>query len=64
MRGFFQWLLSLRFPHQNPVCTFSLLIRATWPAHVSPGRMVFKLRVPLNAFTSENGIESLSTITW
>jgi len=29
-----RWSLSLRFPHQNPVCTSSLPIRATCPAHL------------------------------
>ena len=29
-----KWSLSLRFPHQNPVYTFSLPIRATCPVHL------------------------------
>jgi hypothetical protein len=29
-----QWSLSLRFPHQNPVHTSPLPIRATYPAHL------------------------------
>ena len=30
-----KWSLSLRFPHQNPVHSFPLPIRATCPAHVT-----------------------------
>ena len=29
-----KWSISLRFPHQNPVCTSSLPIHATYPAHL------------------------------
>jgi len=32
--GSSKWSLSLRFPHQNSVHTFSLLIRATCPTHL------------------------------
>jgi len=32
--GSSKWSLSLRFPHQEPVCNFPLPIRATCPAHV------------------------------
>jgi hypothetical protein len=32
--GFSKWSLSLRFPHQNPVYTSPLPIRATCPAHL------------------------------
>ena len=31
--GFSEWSLYLRFPHQNPVCTSVLPIRATCTAH-------------------------------
>ena len=30
-----QWSLSLRFPHQDPICRLSSPIRATCPAHLS-----------------------------
>ena len=30
-----KWSLSLRFPHQNPICTPGLNIRATFPAHLT-----------------------------
>jgi len=32
--GFSEWSLSLRFPHQNPVCASPLPICATCPAHL------------------------------
>ena len=32
--GFSKWSLSLRFPHQNPVYTSTLPIRATCPSHL------------------------------
>jgi hypothetical protein len=32
--GFFKWSLSLRFPHQNPVCTSSVPLHATCSAHL------------------------------
>ena len=34
MLGSFKWTLSLRFPHQNPIWTLPLPIRATCPAHL------------------------------
>jgi len=35
-RGPSKWSLSLRFPHQNPVHTFPLPIRATCPVDLIP----------------------------
>ena len=32
--GSHQWSLSFRFPHQNPLCSFPLPIRATCSAHL------------------------------
>ena len=32
---FSKWSLSLRFPHQNPICTLISPIRATFLAHLS-----------------------------
>ena len=32
--GSSKWFLYLRFPHQNPVCTAPLPMRATCPAHL------------------------------
>ena len=32
--GSSEWSLSLRFPHQNPACTFSLRIHATCPPNL------------------------------
>jgi len=29
-----KWSLSLRFPHQTPVYTYSLPVHATWPAYL------------------------------
>ena len=34
MPGSSKWFLYLRFPHQNPVCTAPLPMRATCPAHL------------------------------
>ena len=31
-----QWSLSLRFPHQDPICTSPLPIRATCPTYLVP----------------------------
>ena len=34
MLGSSKWSLSIRFPHQTPVCTSPLPIRATYPVHL------------------------------
>ena len=35
MPGSFKWPPSLKFPHQNPLCTSSLPIRATYRANIT-----------------------------
>ena len=37
------WYLSLRFPHQIPVCTSSLPIHATCPAHLIPLDLITRI---------------------
>ena len=57
MSRFFKLSLSIRFPHQNPVCTFSVPMRATYPA-----RLVFLDLICNSAVRTKNSRRAMRFI--